>query len=228
MNKIETLFDTIGRVITSMGAVLFVMLMTISGMVFFSHTLFSGVFPAGMEIWERKASTWLMAIGWEATVLITTVNVKHVNKNIPAVMAFCSGLIVLFFIQAFDGTQELLTLVERWFAGVLAATINYIYADLFYAKWVERLSLIEQPAKLDQAQSTLDDLRAALDQARSEVNEARPKLVELNELRRFKAAIDRDLTCPHCKQPQSGYGTLQSHKGYCEQNPNRRKPKEIS
>ena len=134
-----------------------VMLATLIGMVLFSHTLFLSVFPPSMATWERMLATWFMAIGWEATVLITTVNTRHLNKNIPWIMAICSGLIVLFFIQAFDTTQPWLTIAQRWLVGSLAAAINYIYADLFYAKWNERTELIERPMKLTDLQSRVDE-----------------------------------------------------------------------
>ena len=223
MNKIESLFDTIGRGLTSMGAVLTVMLTTVTGMVFFSHTLFNGVFPATMNEWEKYLATWLMAVSWEATVLITTVNVKHVHKRIPAVMAVCSGFIVLFFIQAFDGTQPALTLLHRWFVGTLAATINYIYADLFYAKWVERMNVIEEPSKVNELQSRLDESESKLTELQSKLLDVQPKLIEIHDLRAFKAKIDKEHTCPHCNVIQSSYGTLHAHKGHCTSNPKNKK-----
>ena len=85
MKPIYTLFDNIGHAITSLAAVIFVMLMTITGMIFFSHTLFNQVFPTSMSDWEKLVATWLMALGWEFTVLITTCNTRHINKNIPAI-----------------------------------------------------------------------------------------------------------------------------------------------
>src|SRR5690242_14626133 len=115
--KIERVFDIIGEGITSLGAVIFVMFMTITGMIFFSHTLFSHVFPTTMEPWEKLAATWLMALGWEFTVLITTCNTRHINKYIPVIMALCSGIIVLFFIQAFDNNKTMLEISQRWFVG---------------------------------------------------------------------------------------------------------------
>lgn len=212
MKFIESTFDSIAQSITSMAAVVFVMIMTISGMVFFSHTLFLSVFPPSMSSWERIAATWFMALAWEATVLITTVNTKHLHKHIPAVMALCSGVIVLFFIQAFDQSQSLLVIIQRWFVGTIAATINYIYADLFYAKWLERRGLIEAPMKVIELQSTVNDLQRALDQAQS-------KQKTFDELQRFRDQVKKELVCPHCKFEQSSYGTLHSHKGHCLENP---------
>jgi hypothetical protein len=243
MKTLEAIFDNIGRAITSLAAVIFVMLMTITGMIFFSHTLFSQVFPAGMAEWERLVATWLMALGWEFTVLITTCNTRHINHHLPVVMAIASGIIVLFFIQAFDTTQTSLILAQRWFIGVLAATINYIYAELFYAKWKERQDSQELPARLAERERTLIEMRAEadrdinqlqskLDQAHAELDDVRSKLEERGrsvvELERFKTKIDRDLTCPHCKLVQESYGILQAHKGHCTKNPNKRGARQVN
>ncbi len=223
MNTIKLLFDYIGHAITSLAAVIFVMLMTITGMILFSHTLFSQVFPVGMQYWEKIAATWLMALGWEFTVLITTCNTRHINKQIPAIMAICSGIIVLFFIQAFDTEQTALTLVQRWFVGVLAATINYIYAELFYKKWMERKNSIELPLKVNDLESTVNQLQRKCNETeslrtREALNYEQAK-IELKELQRFKDKIQSELTCPHCKLVQVNFGTLHAHKGHCNSNP---------
>lgn len=229
MHHLENIFDNIGRGITSLAAVIFVMLMTISGMIFFSHTLFNQVFPTSMTHWEKLFATWLMALGWEFTVLITTCNARHINKNIPGIMAVSSGVIVLFFIQAFDDTQTILTIAQRWFVGVLAATINYIYAELFYAKWKERheqrdihQQLVEQNHTINQLQSELNESKRTLDEWQRDMNEVS---TELEQLKRYKIKHQRELTCPHCGVVQESHGTLQAHKGYCDKNPNRRTKK---
>lgn len=223
MKNIEHFFDNIGRAITSLAAVIFVMLMTITGMIFFSHTLFSFVFPASMEPWEKLAATWLMALGWEFTVLITTCNTRHINKHIPLIMAVCSGIIVLFFIQAFDSQQPLLTIGQRWFVGLLAATINYIYAELFYSKWSERSEQQAMPKKLAQTESNLVQLQSELVQVRSALDQTQRTLTErersLKEHEGFRKKTESELTCGHCKTLQKNYGALRAHKGHCKQNP---------
>jgi hypothetical protein len=232
MNKI---FDAIGRTITSLAAVIFVMLMTITGMILFSHTLFAHIFPEGMARWEKIAATWFMALGWEFTVLITTCNTKHINKHVPAIMAICSGIIVLFFIQAFDTEQTTLILAQRWFVGVLAATINYIYADLFYAKWRERKDYIDYPLKVIQLESLLRDAEQNYNELQSDMKHSQSLLIEARQmnndlqqeviqLKRFKNEHESKLICPYCKVNQQSSDSLRVHKGRCSQNP---KNKEI-
>jgi predicted neutral ceramidase superfamily lipid hydrolase len=217
------LFDRIAQAITSLGAVVFVMLMTITGMIFFSHTLFNQVFPGTMDAWEKLMATWVMALGWEFTVLITTVNTKHINKHIPAIMAACSGIIVLFFIQAFGDELSWLQLMQRWFVGILVATINYIYAELFYAKWQERqtqqalpLQVTELSGKLIERERNVIDLQWNLNEAQSKMVQIESELKELRELRK---RMNEELTCPHCQVVQANHNTLRAHKGHCSENP---------
>jgi peptidoglycan hydrolase CwlO-like protein len=226
MKTIERAFDFLGKAITSLAAVIFVLLSIITGMVLFSHTLFVSVFPANMTQWEKMVATWTMALGWEATVLLTTVNTKHVNKKIPGLMAICSGCIVLFFIQGFDDTQPWLILVQRWFVGILAAGINFIYADLFFAKWKERNDLQEMPSKLTQLQTEVDQLNISVIRNEKQLKEKDAALkeatTELIDLRNYRKKIQSELTCPHCKLVQDNFGTLHAHKGHCASNPKRK------
>jgi hypothetical protein len=202
----------IAKAITSLGSVIFVMLMVVSAMVFFSHTLFTEALPESMSAWEKASAAWLMAFGWELTVLVTTCNVKHLHPRIPVVMAGCSGVILLYFVQAFDGSQSLLVLSQRWFIGLLIAYINFIYAELFYKKWQEFKQGIDLPVKLIQLEANVNELQSALDQAQSGMN-------ELVELQKFKRKVAEELTCPHCHNQQVSYGSLHAHKGHCSKNP---------
>ena len=217
------LFDSIGHAITSTAAVIFVLLMVICGMILFSHTLFLSVFPVSMAPAEKTAATWFMALGWELTVLITSVNTRHLNRNIPGVMAVCSGVIVLFFIQGFDGSAGWLVLMQRWFVAVLMATINWIYADLFYSKWKDRTTSKHDSQRVVQLEAALNDLQQSLVEKKNELDHAQRTANEtqsqINELRKYRQRIERELTCPHCHVVHETFGTLHAHKGHCAQNP---------
>lgn len=224
------LFDAIARTIYSLGLVTFVMLFVIASMIFFSHTLFLDVFPDSMATWEKNTATWLMALGWEMTVLVTICNPKHINKAIPVVLAIASAFIILFFIQAFDFRLEPLTLVQRWFVGVLAGTINFIYARLFHRKWMERNELAALPAKLKESERLCNEVQSKLDQLTRTFNDRDATLVELRsalkerdrDLKQLQAKLDefhQDVTCPYCRVVQRDRGALIAHKGHCEKNP---------
>ena len=212
MSNVSLLMSNLGRAITSLGAVIFVMLMEVCAMVFFSHTLFTQALPSSMAPWEKMASAWFMAFGWELTVLVTTCNVKHLDSRIPAIMAICSGVILLYFVEAFDLSQTFLIISQRWFVGILFASVNYIYADLFYKKWNEFNQNISLPGRVDELQSEVNQLRSTLVEAQSGMN-------ELRSLKAFRAKVEKDLTCKHCNTPFETFGSLHAHKGHCVKNP---------
>jgi hypothetical protein len=220
---IKRLFDHIGSWFTSLAAVIFVLVMVITSMIFFSHTLFLQVFPDSMTLWEKRMATWVMALGWELTVLITTCNTKHIDKRIPWLMAIASGVIVLFFIQAFDGSLTALQIAQRWFVGVLASVINWIYADLFYAKWLERSNALVMPRELEQLRSKVIELSEKVQHRETALNEYRAQVqadaAELKELRAFKKQTLAGLVCPYCNVQQTSTDALRSHKGHCSENP---------
>ncbi|MBX2897995.1 MAG: hypothetical protein KF763_21310, partial [Cyclobacteriaceae bacterium] len=95
-------FEQIGAAITSMAAVIFVLILTLLGLLMFTHTLFYEVLPSTITGWERYTASWMLALGWEFTLLITTCNTQFLNRRIPVIAAIASGIIVLFFIQAFE------------------------------------------------------------------------------------------------------------------------------
>src|SRR5882724_4766792 len=76
-NPMNKLFEYIGNMITSMSAVILVLVLTILGLLTFTHTLFNEVLPITMTGWERELASWLLALGWEFTLLITTCNTQH-------------------------------------------------------------------------------------------------------------------------------------------------------
>lgn len=213
----NNLTHVIAKAITSLGSVIFVLLIVVAAMVFFSHTLFTTALPDSMTQWEKTLASWLMAFGWELTVLVTTCNVKHLHPRVPVAMAICSGFILLYFVQAFDLSQSALIISQRWFIGLLIAFINFTYAQLFFEKWLEFTDTLELPNKLIDLQSRLVELE-------SELNDAQSKVNEMPSLKQFKAQIIKELTCPHCGIEQTNFGRLHAHKGHCTKNPNRKIP----
>ena len=219
----QTFFDRVASGITSLGAVLCAMLFMIVGSLFFSHTLFIHIFPDTMSTWEKLASGWFMAIGWEFTVLIATVNPRHVPPVIAKILALCSGVIVLFFIDAFATDITTATTVQRLFVGALVSVVNYIYVHLFSKKWNERIYTQTLPAINEQLESRVRHLEAELKQVGARVEQRESELkqtgAKLEELEAYKRRTDDDLTCPYCRQVQKTRGSLVTHKGHCSHNP---------
>lgn len=222
MNK---LFESIGNIITSMAAVILVLVMTILGLITFTHTLFNEVLPLTMTGWERELASWLLALGWEFTLLITTCNTQHLNRKIPALVAIASGVIVLFFIHAFDAGQPYIELYKRWFIGLLIATINYIFTELFYSKWKElqlnkslTARTVELEAILTSRESKLTELTNHFEESKMTIENLTQQVTELADYKRRE--IEK-LTCPHCQQVFETIYKLTSHKGICTSNPNK-------
>jgi uncharacterized coiled-coil protein SlyX len=220
MNK---LFERIGFAITSMAAVIFVLVLTLLGLLTFTHTLFNEVLPQTITGFERSFASWMLALGWEFTLLISTCNTQFLNKRIPMIVAIASGVIVLFFIQAFAIDQPLIELSKRWFIGVLVATINYIYTELFYAKWKElqlnkslTIQVNELESKIATQTKELTESNTQLTNAKTDVERLIDYVAELETFK--KQELDR-LKCPYCHTQMETIYKLTSHKGICQHNP---------
>ncbi|PZR02920.1 MAG: hypothetical protein DI539_27230 [Flavobacterium psychrophilum] len=217
------LFEQIGFAITSMAAVIFVLILTLLGLLTFTHTLFFEVLPQTITGWERYLASWMLALGWEFTLLITTCNTQFLHRRIPLVAAIASGVIVLFFIEAFSFDLPTIELLKRWFIGILVATINFIYTELFYAKWKE----LHRTKDLN---TRITEIKQVVDVKTNELNTSQDRLARANadierltdyvaELEAFKKKeIDR-LTCSHCSNVFTTVYHLNSHRGSCEKNP---------
>jgi hypothetical protein len=233
-------WDRLGESINSLGAVLLPMLILITGGMFLSHTYFKQTLPGTMPFWEAFLSAWLIAVAWELTVLVTTVNQRHVSKWIPRFMALCSGIVFLFYIGAFNEDLTLFERIQKGFVGALVSFVSYVYVELFHAKWTERNEGKAMPGKLDESERKLIETESRLIQTESALNEAHRKLIEaesrfnesesafielertFDEVHAFKIRVQSELICPHCSQEFESYGTVHAHKGHCMQNPKKK------
>ena len=108
------IIEKIANLITSLGTVIFVLLMTVIAMIFVGHGLYYQVFLKNMAPWQADVAAWVLSFGVETTVLVITCNVKYFSsRQLPVFFAICSGFIVLFFIQAFDLSQSSIDLSIR-------------------------------------------------------------------------------------------------------------------
>jgi hypothetical protein len=208
-----------------MAAVIFVLILTLLGLLTFTHTLFFEVLPQTITGWERYLASWMLALGWEFTLLITTCNTQFLHRRIPLVVAIASGMIVLFFIEAFSFDLPTIELFKRWFIGLLVATINFIYTELFYAKWKELHRTKDLNTRISELEQIVDakliDLNISQDRL-AKANSDIERLVDyVGDLEAFKKKeIDR-LTCSYCSNVFTTIYHLNSHRGSCEKNPNR-------
>ena len=192
--------NTSGNMITSVAAVIFLLVITILGLITFTHTLFNEVLPITMTGWERELASWLLALGWEFTLLITTCNTQHLNRKIPAFVAIASGVIVLFFIHAFDAGQPDIELYKRWFIGLLISAINYIFTELFYSKWKELQLNKSLAAKVSELETNLIAKSNELINTTTELDHSKQTIdkltIQVTELEKYKKREMEKLTCP--------------------------------
>lgn len=221
MNKIVT---QIAEVITSLGTVIFVLLMTVIAMIFVGHGLYFQVFIKCMSLWQAELASWVLSFGVETTVLVITCNVRYFSsRQLPVFFAVCSGFIVLFFINAFDFTQHPLEIAVRWFMGLLVVGVNYVYSELFVKKFNDmqfttnllgEIEILKQQ-NMEYKQECLST-KAELTKAKHDIE----RLVDyVAELEVFKKKEMDKITCKFCKTVFPTVFHLNSHMRNCDSNP---------
>lgn len=220
MNK---LFEQIGLAITSMAAVIFVLVLTLLGLIMFTHTLFYDVLPQTITGWERQVASWTLALAWEFTLLCTTVNTQFLNRRIPVVAAIASGITVLFFIEAFAFDQPLTELLQRWFTGFLITFVNLTFTELFFAKWQDVHRTKDLNVKISELEKVISSKSIEVNTIQDRLAKADSETARLSEyvaeLEVFKKKEIEKVTCSFCAQVFSSVYVLASHRTNCNLNP---------
>lgn len=221
MNRIIT---QTADVITSLGAVIFVLIMTVIAMIFVGHGLYYQVFIRCMPPWQAEIAAWVLSFGVETTVLIITCNMKFFStRNLPVFFAICSGFIVLFFINAFDFNQPGLDIAIRWFIGLLVTGVNFVYSELFVKKFEETQIASDLLNQIEVLTSQNIACNNDLSNAQSDLTKANQDIGKLldyvAELEAFKKKEMDRLTCSHCNKVFATIYHLNSHRGNCSKNP---------
>lgn len=221
MNRIVTL---IADVITSLGSVIFVLLMTVIAMIFVGHGLYYQVFIKCMSAWQAEIASWVLSFGIESTVLIITCNVKYFSsKGLPGFFAVCSGFIVLFFINAFDFTQAPIDLAIRWFIGLLVSGVNYVYSELFVKKFNEVQFTFNLLGEIEMLKQQNDEYNQELATTKSSLTKAKQDVERLvdyvGELEVFKKKAVAEKSCRFCGQEFPSVFHVNSHMRNCNSNP---------
>lgn len=218
------IIEKIANLITSLGTVIFVLLMTVIAMIFVGHGLYYQVFLKNMAPWQADVAAWVLSFGVETTVLVITCNVKYFSsRQLPVFFAICSGFIVLFFIQAFDMNQSAIDLAIRWFIGLLVAGVNYVYSELFVKKYNDekyKTDLLGEIKILNQKNSEsnleLESVKNDLERSKQDVERLVDYVAELEVFK--KKELDK-VTCSFCHQVFKSVYHLASHRTNCEMNP---------
>lgn len=175
--KIIQLFEDIGEGITSVYFVIAVMGLVIMSGCFLSHVLFYRSFPTDMAEWEKVLASWTLGIAWECTLLIAATNRNHLDsEHFVKVFAICSGVLLLFFIDAFNTSLfiDWVVSIQKYFSALLIGFVNYTYSELFYRKWTEHKNTSETSkyeVELINREHTINTLNAKLRQVEIELTE---------------------------------------------------------
>lgn len=220
MNKIVT---QIANLITSLGMVVFVLLMTVVAMIFVGHGLYYEVFIKCMLPWQAEVASWVLSFGVETTVLVITCNVKYFSSNkLPLFFAVCSGFIVLFFINAFDVDQSKMDMAIRLFIGLLVVGVNYVYSELFVKKLNDEKQTIDLTQKMEILQHQNEEQNELLVATQSDLMKSKQEVERLmdytKELEVFKKKEIEKLTCRFCKATFQTIFHLNSHIRNCNHN----------
>lgn len=211
-------------IITSLGTVIFVLLMTVIAMIFVGHGLYYQVFIKSMSPWQAEIASWVLSFGVETTVLVITCNVKYFSsRKLPIFFAVCSGFIVMFFIKAFDFSQAPLDLVIRWFMGLLVSGVNYVYSELFVKKFNDMQSTTNLLGEIEILKQQNTEYNQKLSSTESELTKAKQDIERLvdyvADLEVFKKKEMDKVTCKFCKTVFPTIFHLNSHMRNCDSNP---------
>jgi hypothetical protein len=183
--RLDNIFDELGEILNSMSLVTCIILLVIFAGCFFSHTLFFRVFPNDMTLMEKRIASWVLALAWEMTITVCTTNSNLLPKRTSKILAICSGIILLFFVNAIS-VKAPIDWIRDIFSGVLIGFMNYVYPTLFVNKWKQHKTQKEASKyelELIQAQGEVSQLREALRLAQLELIEYQIKLCRKDELK---------------------------------------------
>jgi hypothetical protein len=220
MNKIVT---QIADIITSLGTVIFVLLMTVIAMIFVGHGLYHQVFLKVMPPWQADAAAWVLSFGVETTVLVITCNVKYFSsRQLPVFFAICSGFIVLFFIKAFDTAQPLLDISIRWFMGLLVSGVNFVYCELFVKKFQDTKNTIDLVGQIETLKQQNKEYYQELATTKFKLTDTERDVDQLvhcvTELEAFKKKAIAEKSCGMCGKQFPSVFHLNAHVRTCDAN----------
>lgn len=222
--NLEKFFEKIGDLFTSVGAIIFVMTMVIIAMIFHTQTLFYRYLPVDMPEFSKAASSIVLAVGFEFTVLLTTTNSQYVKGKWAAlIFAITTFFISTFFFEAFDFSQKPVIVCFRFFASFIIAFVNYIYSELFTMKWHRFKMQKSMKEELEKSLAENSLLGSQLKESKAKIaildTELKNSLVKLQNLEKQEKARLKVLTCPYCNEVFKTEARLRGHKGRCGQNP---------
>jgi hypothetical protein len=191
----KNLFSQIIDFIFDVNFITIGMLVVCSARAIETQTLYFHAYPQHLEGWPRYAASWFMALAFELTATIVTVNEKHDSSKNKTIVFACSSVIMtaLFLLDVqYDAQfQKIKILITQVFLSCVSGYMVYVYAELFTQKAREKIIELNFEAELNSLQSKINQLHDELSIEKGKVKNNQQELTEAHlQLTRLQDNID--------------------------------------
>lgn len=191
----KNLFSQIIDFIFDVNFITIGMLVVCSARAIETQTLYFHAYPQHLEGWARLAASWFMALAFELTATIVTVNEKH-NSTKSKTIAFAWASVImtaLFLLDVqYDAQfQKIKIMITQVFLSCVSGYMVYVYADLFTQKAREKMVELNLEAELNSLQSKLNQLNYELNHEKGKVHHNELQLEQVHlQISRLQEHID--------------------------------------
>jgi methyl-accepting chemotaxis protein len=186
------LYTTIARSLTTLMPVIIGMFAITAYLIFESADLISARLPESMTGWTRIVASYFVAIGLHLTVLNTAINSRLVGRLYAFLFAIAAFLITAIYFDAFGHAGKTATeILFGYLISIFIGLANFVYVDLFVAKWKEHLGNLDLEKQLAKANEELMMTHKELTTANEQLKFTYESLEKSNE---ELTVAQRDLT----------------------------------
>ena len=188
----KSIFQQIIDFIFDVNFITLGMLVVCSARAIETHTLYFHAYPQHLDGWPRYAASWFMALAFELTATIVTVNEKH-NSSKRKTIAFAWASVIMTALFLLDVQQEVLLqkikmATTQVFLSCVSGYMVYVYAELFTQKAREKMLNIDFQVEVTSLQNKVSQLNHELNteknkvtQTQFQLNESQQKVTLLEE-----------------------------------------------
>ncbi len=157
-----------------------------------TQTLYADAYPEHLQGFSRIAASWFMAVAFEVTATVVTVNEKHDKyKTKTIIFAIASVIMTALFLAGGNepmgfspqvtGEVNYKHLITQVFLSAVSGYMVYVFAELFTDKAKAERIEIDTQLLLAEAQNELSILKNKLTQADQQLNLGEGKLSEAHQ-----------------------------------------------
>jgi len=137
-------FDKAGNFLTSFAAVFLGLILLIGFLIFETQTLFERILP--MNSWKATVASALIAIVYEFTILLFTVNSNRISKSVPIILSAVSFIFHAWFWEIWEGGPWICFF--KTVVSIVLAYLNYAYSELFFQVWTDRIAIQQNAVRI--------------------------------------------------------------------------------